>query len=274
LVKNNFSGQPFWAWKDPRTCLLLPIWKDVLLELGIDLKVIFVERNPLDVARSLQRRNGFTLDKGLGIWFNYTLSALKNSEGLDIVYLSYDSFLDDWKAGLKKCAAGLGLSWPANEAGLMVNMASFVRHDLRHSVSGLEELYAVKAPEPVIRLYTLLLDILSENVALHSAAKMSTSLYQEFTSYVRLLEYDIAAFADCRKLDKEKAISTEMLPAFVELKKELDTRSEWAWKLNAEVKVLRTQLSLLMNSMSWKITKPFRFAHRFLFKLRHRVTRS
>lgn len=248
LVKEKFCGKQLWAWKDPRTCLLLPLWKDVLAELGIELKILFVVRNPIDVARSLEKRNGFTLAKGLGIWFNHTITALKEAEGLDTVFLSYDSFLDSWETDLKRCAAGLALKWPVDEISLQTEMVTFMRRDLRHSVSGTDELIALKPPEPVIRLYMLLLDILSGNVALHAAAKMTKSNYQEFTSYAQLFEYDMAALADCRKLLEEKAVSTEMLPAFTELEKELDSRTEWAWKLNYEVKLLREQVASLKNT--------------------------
>jgi len=41
-----------WGWKDPRTTLLLPIYK-TLFE---DAKVIHIYRNPIDVAQSLKRR--------------------------------------------------------------------------------------------------------------------------------------------------------------------------------------------------------------------------
>jgi len=286
LVKESFSGRLLWAWKDPRTCLLLPLWKDVLAELGIGLKIVFVVRNPLDVARSLEKRNGFTIDKGLGVWFNNTIAALQGIEGLEVVFLSYDRFLDDWETELKRCAAGLGITWPTDEPALRAEMEPFVRRDLRHGVSGLDELNAVAAPEPVIRIYTLLLEIMSGNVALHAAADM----YQEFFSYARLFEYDMAALADCRTLLEEMATSAEMFPAFGELKKELDTQTEWAWKLNDEVKSLRTQVASLqkelvanefptsetvdtklqavLNSMSWKITSPLRFLHGLLSKYR------
>jgi len=266
LVKKNFLGQSLWAWKDPRTCLLLPLWKEVLEELGIGLNVVFVVRNPLDVARSLQRRNGFTTDKGMGIWFNFTLTALQGIERLEPVFLSYDCFLDDWETELRNCAAAMGIDWPTDAAVLRAKMATFVRSDLCHSASGLVELRAVAAPEPVIRLYTLLLDILEGKVALHVAAKMATAMYQEFFSYARLFEYDMAVLADCRTLFEKKSISAEMLPAFGELKKELDTRTEWALKLNDEVKSLREQLTTLQSSKSWQIMKPLRFVFEVLLK--------
>jgi len=289
LVKENFSGQPLWAWKDPRTCLLLPLWKDVLSELGIDLKVLFVIRSPLDIARSLEKRNGFTTDKGLGIWFNHTISALKEVECLETVFLSYDRFLDDWEAELKKCAPNLGIKWPADEAGLRAKMVPFVRRDLRHSLSGLDELHAVNAPEPVTRLYSLLLGLqLGADISGVAEGK-AEAMYREFLGYARLFDFDMAALADCRSLLDKAAASPESLPAFVEMKKELDTRTQWAWKLDEEVKALRSQVASLqkhmgeepqlseavsnklqevLNSMSWRITKPLRVVHGLLLKLR------
>lgn len=290
LVKENFSSQPLWLWKDPRTCLLLPLWKNVLSELGIDLKVLFVVRNPLDVARSLEKRNGFTTDKGLGIWFNHTIAALHGIEGLETVFLSYDCFLADWETELKKSAAGLGIEWPADETGLRAQMAAFVRPDLRHSASGLDELHAVQAPEPVIRLYGLLLELQLGPGALSAVAESPTgTLYQEFLSYARLFDFDMAALADCRSQIEEMATLSEAQPTFVVMENELNSRTQWAWKLDAEVKSLREEAASLrqelaaktahsvapdkelqevLNSMSWKITKPLRNVHGLLLRLR------
>jgi len=265
LVNREFSGKPLWIWKDPRTCLLLPLWKDVLTELGIELKIVFVVRNPLDVARSLEKRNGFTIDKGLGIWFNHTIAALKGVEGLETIFLSYDRFLDDWEAELKKCATGLGIEWPADGTGLRANMAAFVRSDLRHNVSGLDELNAVKAPEPVIRLYEYFLELQSGSGSVVGKAEV---MYKEFLSYARLFDFDMAALADCRSLFEEAATSPEALPTVVEMKKELDTRTQWSWKLDEEVKALRKQVVSLQSSWSWKITKPLRAISGLLSKLR------
>jgi len=265
LVKKEFSDRPLWLWKDPRTCLLLPLWKDVLSDLGIGLKVVFVVRNPLDVTRSLEKRNGFTTDKGLGIWFNYTLSALQEVKGLETVFLSYDRFLDDWETELKKCANSLGIEWPDDEAGFRAKMASFVRSDLRHSASGLDELHAAKAPDPVIRLHGHLLDLQSGTGA---AANMTDIMYQEFRSYARLFDFDMAALADCRSRLEEAAASPEMLPAFAAMEKELNSRTEWAWKLDEELKATRDQVVSLQNSMSWKITKPLRGVQELLQMLR------
>ena len=51
-----------WALKDPRFCLLFPLWKAVLTAP----LCILVHRDPLEVARSMKTRNGFPLPLGLG----------------------------------------------------------------------------------------------------------------------------------------------------------------------------------------------------------------
>ena len=66
LLSTHFSGKPLWAWKDPRTTVVFEIWKEAVAELGAALACLVVVRNPLDVARSHQKRDGFSLEKGFG----------------------------------------------------------------------------------------------------------------------------------------------------------------------------------------------------------------
>ncbi len=54
-----------WVWKDPRTALLLPFWRRAL---GKSVAAVLVHRDPLDVARSLELRNGFPLPFGIALW--------------------------------------------------------------------------------------------------------------------------------------------------------------------------------------------------------------
>lgn len=54
---------PFWGWKDPRTCLTIDAWLPHLT----DPHFIVCIRNPLGVAKSLQRRNGFSIERGIDL---------------------------------------------------------------------------------------------------------------------------------------------------------------------------------------------------------------
>ena len=51
----EFEQHAPWGWKDPRTCLTLPFWLDVVP----DLKFVFCLRNPLEIVYSLSRGGKF-----------------------------------------------------------------------------------------------------------------------------------------------------------------------------------------------------------------------
>jgi len=57
LVADLLPSTP-WAWKDPRLCLTLPFWLEVL---DARPAMVVCLRNPLEIAASLAERNGFAL---------------------------------------------------------------------------------------------------------------------------------------------------------------------------------------------------------------------
>ena len=78
-----------WVVKEPRLCLLLPLLRD-----HIDNPVcIHISRNPLEVAQSLQSRNGFSIAAGLALWEAYNRLALSASENLPRLLVSHESLM-------------------------------------------------------------------------------------------------------------------------------------------------------------------------------------
>lgn len=71
-----------WLDKDPRLCITLPAMNHLLLR---RVPVLAALRDPLQVALSLQLRNGFPLERGLALWFVYNhhlAAALQPSDQL------------------------------------------------------------------------------------------------------------------------------------------------------------------------------------------------
>lgn len=64
---DSFSKREPWGWKDPRNCLTLPFWSDLLS----DIKVVICVRNPLEVVESLRRRPVFRHSEGNVLWKFY-----------------------------------------------------------------------------------------------------------------------------------------------------------------------------------------------------------
>ena len=81
-----------WVWKDPRTCITLPLWEQVL---GVEPVVILVHRNPLEVVDSLARRDELSKLVSLALWERYVRDSLRNSDGHPVHVSSADEVLGD-----------------------------------------------------------------------------------------------------------------------------------------------------------------------------------
>jgi hypothetical protein len=81
--------------KDPRLCLLLPVWLSVIDRNLCDVKIIFVNRHPASVAGSLQARDGFSLFSGHLLWLYYFFSVFCRDGGDEIFCLGYENMLSD-----------------------------------------------------------------------------------------------------------------------------------------------------------------------------------
>ena len=92
-----------WVIKEPRLCLLLPVLRQYVR----NPVCIYMYRNPLEVARSLQVRNGFSISSGLALWEVYNFHALKASEGLPRIFVSFEALMVQPIETLKEIAEKL-----------------------------------------------------------------------------------------------------------------------------------------------------------------------
>ena len=183
IVANNFGGQTLWGWKEPQTCLLLPLWREILETAGIKLSCLFVVRSPMDVASSLMRRDAIPFDQAVGIWFQHNIVALKDAVGLPIVFLSYDRLLAAWEPELRRCAAALELGWPKDEARHRESMNAFIKPGLRHNQASSDRLKQL--PHPAQELYQVLVE-----------ASNQPSIYDNrFEDTINRLSRDFHAYA-------------------------------------------------------------------------------
>lgn len=93
------------VWKDPRLCLLLPLWQSIL---PAPATTVLLWRAPLAVARSLRTRQGFALSLGLALWERYTRDALAALAGQAVYVMAYEELLADPRRSLAPLARWLG----------------------------------------------------------------------------------------------------------------------------------------------------------------------
>jgi len=193
IIDNAFCNQKTWAWKDPRTCITLPLWKELLAELNIHLSVVLIIRNPADVAISLAKRNGFSFDKSYGIWLNYNLSALKVLSDQQPLIISYDHLLDTPQQQLSRLSEQLSIPFPSEDENDSSELIGLLRHDLRHSYSAIDDLR--EAPQMVADLYHLLIGAAEDKIAtdidfFNKVANMD----MQFREYSEFFRWDMEHF--------------------------------------------------------------------------------
>jgi len=142
-----------WVWKDPRNCVTLPFWRQVL---DVRPVVVLVHRDPLAIARSLDARQGLSTAMALAAWERYLRSALANVRGLPVLVTPYSDLIEAperWAEGVGAFLSEHGL--PAGAPGGGGRLREFV--DARPSRSASEadaEPYtpAIALSEPQRRL--------------------------------------------------------------------------------------------------------------------------
>jgi len=95
IIQKEFKYSKIFAIKDPRLAFLFPIYKNVLEELNIDIKIILPYRNPIEVANSLQKRESMSLEKGMLLWAYHFLLAEKFSRGYKRVFVGFDDLMNN-----------------------------------------------------------------------------------------------------------------------------------------------------------------------------------
>ncbi|RXF67220.1 sulfotransferase family protein [Hansschlegelia zhihuaiae] len=143
--------------KDPRICLLAPLWSAALSE-SYDAHFVFIHRNPVEVARSLNCRNGMDEARAARLWLRYALGALAAGPSVALAsVLSYDELLRDPAAALSALVADIGRE--GTIAGKRLKeLREFVSPSDRHHTAAPSELNEAGFLSPPVReTYDLLL---------------------------------------------------------------------------------------------------------------------
>ena len=97
LIKYYCSKYNYWGWKDPSTCLTVFEWYFIIKQLKLEdrVRIVFVSRKAISVARSLNKRNNLSFPMGLSLWESYSNKALKFCEKIDVpvFYCSFEDIL-------------------------------------------------------------------------------------------------------------------------------------------------------------------------------------
>lgn len=129
-------GKTTWPlMKDPRATVLLPFWRRLLAERGVQARCVIPVRHPLAVAGSLARRDGFPPQKSVLVWSAYMLAAEAYTRDLPRAFVGYDALLADWRAEVARIEAAHGAPLPKLTEAAARKIDGFLTRDLRHNAA-------------------------------------------------------------------------------------------------------------------------------------------
>ncbi|WP_337098195.1 glycosyltransferase [Paenibacillus sp. YIM B09110] len=178
IVKTEFTDAPLWGMKDPRVCILLPLWLEIFEILNIEAKFIVSIRNPLDVANSLQHRNGMNLQKGIALWHYYTINIMEHTKSFNRLVVGYDSLIEETIDKTKYIAQFLNIQIDQEK---LESVQSSIKSNLRHSKSTDNELLLYTSPQ-VVELY----NHVSEDKNKLLVSESSLEIYKFFACLIEL----------------------------------------------------------------------------------------
>ncbi|MBN1768118.1 MAG: glycosyltransferase [Prolixibacteraceae bacterium] len=79
IINNKLQKDSNIVIKDPRISILLPFWSHIFNSIDANTHYILTVRNPVDVAKSLSKRNNFSENKSFNLWYYYNQCCLVDS---------------------------------------------------------------------------------------------------------------------------------------------------------------------------------------------------
>ena len=132
-------------------CRLLPFWCSVFREAEWSVRPVLPLRSPLEVALSLNRRNGIAPGLGCLIWLRHVLDAEAETRNMRRAVLNWNDFLGDRRGALERLGVQLDLAWPRWSDTALAEIDEFVSADLKHQSASEEDLRVHPAVSDLVR---------------------------------------------------------------------------------------------------------------------------
>jgi hypothetical protein len=217
----TFSGKLPWGWKEPRTTILLPFWRSVIP----NLRFVICVRSPLEVAKSLAKRNKIPIERGVFLWNRYMRAAIQDTESCPRIFAYYEDFFTDAVSEANRLISFCGLQAPQDPSML----GGEIRSELRHHRSEITELLGAASIPAEYKLLYVGLRALSERSRVATTPPDESA--QDASEFLRVLD----EFHDYERLAQ---LQTELTKRNYELSKlrnemlnDLKANHAWAYRI-------------------------------------------
>lgn len=101
-------NKQYFLFKDPRFCLFLPLWINLINKYKFDLKIIAIVRNRKSVIKSLINRDGFSKELAEELYNYYNFNLIKSTQNHNCLFLNYEDFIKNEQLVIKKIQNYIG----------------------------------------------------------------------------------------------------------------------------------------------------------------------
>jgi hypothetical protein len=131
ILNDEYGHASLMVVKDPRICRFVPLFVEALRDASITPEYVLVFRNPLEVAHSLERRDGVPRGEAGLLWLRHVLDVEAATRGNQRAVLSYNDLLMDWRGEIRRITLGTEL-WPNSTEGVAEEIDGFLTSAQRH----------------------------------------------------------------------------------------------------------------------------------------------
>ena len=161
-IINNFNAKNHIVIKDPRLCFLFSGISPVMNNNIFDVKIFIPIRNPLEVIRSIKKRNGFNDSYILKLWITNIFEVETITRGKDRLIIDFNHIINNPQEIIQRSRKFLDLK--ESNSRNKRNHRIFIDSNLRHQLTSQKEITKSKFNlkektlyEISFRLYELIL---------------------------------------------------------------------------------------------------------------------
>jgi hypothetical protein len=179
-LAGEFGDASLAVIKDPRMCRLMPFWSSVFRDANWSVRPVLQLRSPLEVALSLNRRDGIPLGLGCLIWLRHVLDAEAGTRDTRRAVVDWNDFLGDPRRTLERVGEQLGVIWPRWSDGALAEIDEFVSADMRRQRASDSDLQVHPAVNHLVReAYAAIRDLV-ENPASEKSERTLADIRKRF----------------------------------------------------------------------------------------------
>lgn len=130
IFDQQFSELDHIVLKDPRMCVLLPLYLDFFRQRDINPFFVLAHRSSQAIASSLSKRNSFTVEKSHLLWLDHIIKAERYTRNQPRLFVSYEKIIEAPESFLSAFCEKAGLPAPSVEA--LKLSGEFVDKSLNH----------------------------------------------------------------------------------------------------------------------------------------------